>query len=535
MQAAGTPSKRDWLELSARRILAFWNSPLPENRLICLSLAAFLAGCCLLRAYSGMDGMRAYTHDGFVFLDAAWRLLNGQHSNVDFFSDHGPFMYLETAFGIWLTHGSPAGFGYAHALVGALLGLWAYFLTSRRLAPVPRALFCMAIVLLAISPSTIGEPVIRTTPATMYNRFGYCMVALAILEAALQRNPSSPAAELAGGFSTGAITAFFLFLKISYFLWMGPLVLLLIPARPQTLRRWIGLAAGFAVALLPFLIYDHGTLMPMINDLRIVGGAKHIQWRWYLIEALYYSVVPLAIFILLAVALLWQEGSRHLARQVSLTGAAVILSGGFLLLTNYQRNQLPLDAIGAILILHLVNFRAPSSVYPWIRGILTLWGTWIILISLSADGAGLVAAAKNKISAAHDPRAQFHSARLAGFTSLEYDYVRIVNDGLSLVEQYRQPGDTVMSMDFSNPFSFGLGMPPALGGTTGLQFNTNFSDAHHPTPEWLIGHAKLVIVPRVYTDGSLQESMPRIYGPYLDAHYHVAGQSAEWKLYRQND
>ena len=43
-------------------------------------------------------------------------------------------------------------------------------------------------------------------------------------------------------------------------------------------------------------------------------------------------------------------------------------------------------------------------------------------------------------------------------------------------------------------------MPPARGGTTGLQFNTNFSDAHHPAPEWLIGHATLVMVPRVYTD-----------------------------------
>ena len=27
--------------------------------------------------------------------------------------------------------------------------------------------------------------------------------------------------------------------------------------------------------------------------------------------------------------------------------------------------------------------------------------------------------------------------------------------------------------------------------------------------------------------------MPRIYGPYLNAHYQLVGQSHEWKLYRR--
>ena len=237
----------------------------------------------------------------------------------------------------------------------------------------------------------------------VYNRFGYCMVALVILEAALQRQPPSPLSELAGGMSTGFITAIFLFLKISYFLWMGPLVLLLIFCRSQTRRRWIGLASGFVAGFLPFFVYDHGTLWPMINDLRIVGAAKHIQWRWYVVEAGYDSVGPLVIFVLLAWALLWKEGSYRTARQVALTGAATILSSAFLLLTNFQHNQLPLDAIGAILILQLVNSRPKQSEYLWIRATLTLWGALFILIPISADCAGLVAGVKNKVKAAHDP------------------------------------------------------------------------------------------------------------------------------------
>ncbi len=314
---------------------------------------------------------------------------------------------------------------------------------------------------------------------------------------------------------------------------MGPLVILLIPARTQTRQRWIGLAFGFVAGFLPFIFYCHGTLMPMINDLRIVAAAKHIRWRWYLVEASYDSIGPLVIFVLLAGALLWREGSRGTARQVVLIGGATILSSSFLLLSNFQHNQLPLDAIGAIVVLHLVNARPKQPTYRWIRGALTLWGTLFILIPISADGAGLVAGVRNKIRAAGDSRASFHAARLADFTSLDLDYVRIVNDGIGLLEQYRQPGDTVMSLDFSNPFSFALAMPPARGGTTGLQFNTNFNDAHHPAPEWMIGNATLVMVPHHFTDGSLEGTVHRIYGPYLSAHYELIGQSPEWMLYRR--
>ena len=127
MQPAVTISKRDWLDATVARILYSWDLPLLKNKLIGLTLAAFLAACCLVRAYIGMDGILAYTHDAFVFLEGAWRIFHGQHSNVDFYSDHGPFMYLETSFGIWLAHGSPAGFGYAQVLAASSLACGRFF------------------------------------------------------------------------------------------------------------------------------------------------------------------------------------------------------------------------------------------------------------------------------------------------------------------------------------------------------------------------------------------------------------------------
>ena len=77
----------------------------------------------------------------------------------------------------------------------------------------------------------------------------------------------------------------------------------------------------------------------------------------------------------------------------------------------------------------------------------------------------------------------FASLVLAGFRSDEPDYVDFVNDGLALLRQHRAQNETVMSLDFSNPFSYALGIPPAQSGATTLHYRTNFSDAHHPSAE----------------------------------------------------
>jgi hypothetical protein len=132
------------------------------------------------------------------------------------------------------------------------------------------------------------------------------------------------------------------------------------------------------------------------------------------------------------------------------------------------------------------------------------------------------------------PHAAFQADVLAGFRTYETHYVDLVNDGLRLLNQHRKADDTVMALDFSNPFSYALGMPPAPGGATTLHYRGNFSDAHHPAPERLFGLASLVMAPVVPSDQSLIFSIPRIYGPYLAAHFHLIGESPGWRLYRHN-
>jgi hypothetical protein len=530
------PVKRDWLELGTWRILAAWRSQLPGRRWFQVGFATVLAGACLLRAYVGMNGIHVHTCDSFVLLDGAWRVLHGQHPNIDFFSDLGPCMFLMTAFGLKLAHGSAAGFGWVQGLTGAVLGVWAYFLARRRLDPLPRVLFCGTIVFLALSPYHIGDGIRETTVATVYNRFGYCLTGLAMLEGALAAEPDSTVAEFAGGFSTGFSTGVLFFLKITYFLWMFPLALLLLPCRPQKRQRWIGIAAGLCVGFLPFLLYDRGNLLPMLRDLHLLSGAKHIDWGWHVYQALYFSVAPMLLFILMAVSLLWTDGARgRWVLHPALVGCATVAGGYLLLLTNFQFDLMPLNAIGAILILAYLFSRRATSSADVQRAMVTLWGIWLILIPVTLDGAGLLWAGASTFRFAHNNWWHFQSPRLAGISSLERDYIEFVDDGVRLLEQHRRPGDTVMAMDFSNPFSFALGMSPARGGSTGFQFNTNFDDRHHASAEWLFGGATLIMDPITATNGSLWESMPRIFGPYIAANYHLIAESDQWRLYRRKD
>ena len=64
------------------------------------------------------DLMRCYSHDAFMVLDGAWRMLNGQRPHLDFNSMIGPAAYLPTVVGFRLASNTSAGFGYGQALVG---------------------------------------------------------------------------------------------------------------------------------------------------------------------------------------------------------------------------------------------------------------------------------------------------------------------------------------------------------------------------------------------------------------------------------
>ncbi len=485
--------------------------------------------------------MRVYSHDAFCFLDGAWRLLQGQIPHADFYTGLGPFMYLWTAAGLWFSHGGAEGFGYAQAAFGLWIGLWAFLLSKDRLSGTSTWLMCIFLVLLSVAPFSMGEKPWALSPATVYNRYGDALASLVLLEAVGgSRFSSTQSSELWGGFSTGAVLAIVFFMKMSYFIGILVLLAALIPFRQQRQLRWFGMVAAFGACFLLFAYSLQFHLGAFFADLRMVSGGKHInpfRLIWLAFENLTQGGLTLTAFLLISAMLIWNDWTEQFARAFLWAGAIVFGAGLVFIATNNQEYGLPINAALAILVIDYLTHKPlkTSHANAALRSAVVLFGLVLVGVSMLPDMFGLAWGVKERIAARQGNHPLFHTKPLANFGSEDETYVHFVNDGLDLVQANAKPGDTVMSLDFTNFFSYALQTPPAPGGSTWLQYGTNFDDTHKPAPERLFGSATLVAVPKTFSDASLQESVPRLYGPFLQQHFAEIAESREWRLYRNRN
>ena len=107
-----------------------------------------------------------------------------------------------------------------------------------------------------------------------YNRQGYALLGLLIIESFPMR-PEEPARGWGGALSTGAVCAILLFLKANYFLVSLVLAAVSVVWNGRLERRRIvGLATGFAVVAMAFLVYLRFDIGAMWSDLRMAADAR---------------------------------------------------------------------------------------------------------------------------------------------------------------------------------------------------------------------------------------------------------------------
>jgi hypothetical protein len=109
-----------------------WSAPANAARDVCAFL--LILALCLAAVYVGVAHTRIFGHDVFLSSDLAWRVLNGQRPVLDYSPSMGAVLSLVLAAGLKLAHYSADGIGYASALMGAITGVWGYFLARRRMA-----------------------------------------------------------------------------------------------------------------------------------------------------------------------------------------------------------------------------------------------------------------------------------------------------------------------------------------------------------------------------------------------------------------
>jgi hypothetical protein len=514
-----------------------------------------LAAICLLTVYIGVVPTLIFGHDNFFFLENGWRTLNGLRPHLDYWSPWGPVMFLLVAFGLKLGNASPNAIGYGSALFGLIIGLWTYRLGRHRFAPVPRMAFSLYAVLLVVAPYPLGLWPSASSHAMVYNRYGYALVALVIVECF--QASKEDAGELAGGVSSGAAAALALFLKASFFFVMLPLIAFSLLFRRPKATRLLGLALGFGAVALVGMAYLRFDVPGVVNALRMAAGArasalsaKYPVWE---IES---NLGPLFLVLALMLSASFLNSGargRWAQLQLPLLGVMVYLTDIALLSSNFQGDALPLLPVYSLLVIHrLVDARNQSSTelrreqLPYHASLLMLFSL-VFLPPLCSDVVGLATGTVRKAypSQARSP-VRFTEPRLSAL--ILYDrppndseiasngsiYTTYVNDGTSLLRRYCSSADRVSTIDMQNPFPYALGWRPARGGLANLSFGATVSAQYRPSFDAYFGDSTVVMVPKhpaqrpAHLDGFYA-----IYLPALRQRFSLATESDWWWLYKR--
>jgi hypothetical protein len=519
-----------------------------------LTIAVLLAIILCICLRIGIVPMRSYVHDVVSFADNAWRLLWGQRPHVDYSSGLGPVTYLLWALGIKVAGGNLNGLGYGIAFGGIAIGIWAYVLLVRRvsgwLAVAGAAMLC----LLALAPVQLGESFRLSAIAMSYNREGYALLGVLIVESFPLR-PEAPARTLGGALSTGAVCAILLFLKVNYFL-VG-LVLAavsLVWSGRLERRRLFGLAAGFAVVALAFLAYLRFDLGAMLADLRMAADARSGALSPAFVVQVFAENFP-GFLILAGLAAMTQAVGHSPAdrgwlgrvlgfRPLALAGM-VYAAGVLLLVTNCQLERLPLHELLALLFLDCLLQSSRLDARHAVG--LSVMGIGLILGAQSADPLALLNGLRLKL---HPPRGFAYPVTSGGFAGAIFidDYLEnkgthraygsflatYLKDGTDLLRREIQPGEKVTTMDTFNPFPFALGIEPPHGGMQSATYKYFFSDRVHPSADAFFGNADVVMYPKEHeVPDAGWHGLAIYYIPEMERRFVQVAESAQWRMYRR--
>jgi len=557
---ADAPGK--WSELAGlfSPVRTFWSGDwLHEHHRITAVGAVLLVAA--LTVATGAIHARIYGHDIFFLLDNGWRALHGQRVHVDYSSAFGPLTFLLVAAGLAVSGGSVAAVSYANAFAASVAGLWSAWLAAGRSRTMTAVAYPCFIALLVAAPFVLGEPPVLTSHGMVYNRCGYALLAIVMLECFQPRADDSQSRHrrLSEPILTGCAVALLLFLKITYFLVALPLLgtsLLFWKRRGQ---RALGYAAGFAGTAILFLAYLRFDVGAMVNDLFAAGAARSgsLGLGHGFVDLLTGAINHMAPLGLLAFGCARLSGSTETgafslwrACRYPLTVVVVVGADTLLLLTNAQVSSYPLTAAFAIVLLFSIDPALRSSAHVSSRKAAPL----LLLLAGFLGGPMILVQSVGLVSGFVEVRAnpnppgvlRFESPRLRPLVLYDgpsaymdrysngREYVASVNDGMRLLVAHTSPEDKVANLDAFNPFAYALDREPIRGGIAAAAYRYTLDDRNHPSPDRFFGDAAVMMVPKYPAAAPMfYDGYRKIYEPAIEREFRLQAESSRWRLYRR--
>ncbi len=517
-----------------------------------------VAACAALLAATGALHVVLYGHDTFFLLDNGWRAFQGQRVHLDYVSGFGPVTFLLVAAGMAVSGAGVAAPTYANALAMLVTGSWAAWLAVGRSRTLTAAAFAWFVALLAGAPFALGDSPFATSYGMVYNRYGYALLAVVILEAFQPPVAGSGRVRKIGEpILTGAALSLMLFLKANYFVLALLLLAVSLCLRDRRRQRALGYAIGMGATALVFLAYLRFQAAAMVSDLVLTMQARVHGATWQnglpmVLAGVVKAAAPLA---LLAFGCAWLRKRRPPGERSGaspchwMAALAVMATDVVLLASNAQRLSFPLTGAFALLLLFSVETELLRPETPAAR---TLAPALVLLAGLLAAPVGVrnawglgYAFAESRFNPDPPGELRFESARLRPLVlrtpaddpdnqSNGREYVHKVNDGIRLLTASTVPSEKITTVEMFEPFTYALDRVPIRGGIAAAAFRYTLDERHHPTAERLFGDAAVIMVPkRSATPPRFYTGFRAIYEPALQRDFRLAAESRDWWLYRR--
>jgi len=510
-----------------------------------LLLAAALYFICLAMFATGP--INRYGNDALVLLDAGWRLLNGQIPYRDFYLALGPLEYMITAFGMLVTHAGPQGIAIGNVAFGISIGIWGWLLSRRRMPAVPALIVTAWLILTATSPTPLGSAWNVMSCAMIYNRHGYAMLGIVLVECAF----ASERSRFWGGVSSGVALILLAFLKLNFFGAALLLLLATVPVRREEMGRAWGILAGIACTAAAFGFYLRFAISAFLSDMLFATQARGASLSAHGIigdiagssELLTLAILTIVAALMVSRGELWQRSGVRLI----LLGCIVIATASMLRRTDAYETGFQLATLWtAVLLGHL------ATAYPQAKEKAAI--SVVIALSLGGIAAQFFADAESvkTLLGYRAPSIRSIGASIAGegmerlrFYDLDDTdkpgsvdnsrfYAACVNDGLALLSRSSAPEESILTLGFHNPFPYLLRRKPALGGSSFLLFGNSISKTHLLEASRIFGNADLIMVPHYLSSHQDSDAdLEKAYNAYLSQHFTFAASSQYWTLYRR--
>ncbi len=534
-----------WLRIDARR-----------SRWITLAVLCALVLYLAVIATLSLGPINVFHNDALMLLDDGWRVLNGQVPHRDFFSPLGPLEFWIVAGGMLLAKGSAQGIAIGIAAFGFAIGLWGWLLSRRRLPALFSLLITAWLVLCAASPTPLGFDPRFLSCAMIYNRQGYALLGLILVECAFSVEKN----RFWGGVSSGVAIVLLIFLKLNFFGVGGLMLLITVPlARVGLIRIW-GFVTGAAGTFLAFLVYPRFSMTAFVSDMAFIIRARGSSFTpagtikgiatcaqsgivWMVVA------MTIALVVLIAPEQRWRRQNVNLV----LLGLVVLASGPLFLQTNSLENSCQLASLWIIVLLerlsaiHLLQSNRNKIVTlaliaASLGGIAaTVTPDLVSAINLLPYRSGEMKAQGARIAAAGMENMRFYDSTsfYKGTTKMgDGDgayYVDCVNDGLAELTRDSKQQETILALGFHNPFSYLLRRQPADGGSSYLFMGNSITERHMPSEKQVFGDADLMMLPdNESTHRASDFSLQNYYRSYLSENYQFVARSKFWTLYRRN-